>query len=148
MEIKILKIARSEPEQMEIRCHEVNEQIKEIVTFVKSRQGQLTGVIEGKHYEVPITDVYYVESVDDKVFIYGRAKVYETGQKLYELEGILREKYFLRVSKSLILNLMKIKAIKPALNGRYSAILKSEEEVIISRKYVPELKRALKGELF
>lgn len=148
MEIKILRIARSEQEQMEIRCHEVNEQIKEIVTFVKSRQGQLTGVIEGKHYEVPITDVYYVESVDDKVFIYGRAKVYETGQKLYELEGILREKYFLRVSKSLILNLMKIKAIKPALNGRYSAILKSEEEVIISRKYVPELKRALKGELF
>lgn len=148
MEIKILKIARSEPEQMEIRCHEVSEQIKEIVTFVKSRQGQLTGVIEGKHYEVPVTDVYYVESVDDKVFIYGRTKVYETGQKLYELERILREKYFLRVSKSLVLNLMKIKAIKPALNGRYSAILQSGEEVIISRKYVPELKRALKGELF
>lgn len=146
MEIKILRIARSEPEQMEIRCHEVNEQIKEIVTFVKSRQGQLTGVIEGKHYEIPVTDVYYVESVDDKVFIYGRTKVYETGQKLYELEEILREKYFLRVSKSLILNLMKIKAIKPALNGRYSAILQSGEEVIISRKYVPELKRALKGE--
>ena len=148
MEITILKIARSEPEQMEIRCHEVNEKIKEIITFVKSRQGQLTGVIEGKHYEVPVTDVYYVESVDDKVFIYGRTKVYETGQKLYELEGILREKYFLRVSKSLVLNLMKIKAIKPALNGRYSAILQSGEEVIISRKYVPELKKALKGELF
>jgi len=43
---------------------------------------------------------------------------------------------------------MKVKAIKPALNGRYSAVLQSDEEIIISRKYVPELKRALKGEVF
>ena len=136
------------PEEMEIRCHEVTEQVNEIVAFVKSRNGQLTGVIEGKQYEVPVTDVYYVEAVDNSVFIYGPQKVYETRQKLYELEGILREKYFLRVSKSLVLNLMKIKSIKPALNGRYSAILQSGEEIIISRKYVSELKKALKGELF
>lgn len=148
MEIKVLKIARSETEKLEIYCHEVTEQVMEIVTFVKSRQGQLTGVIEGEQYEVPVTDVYYVEAVDNAVFIYGHQKVYETRQKLYELEGILREKYFLRVSKSLILNLMKVKCIKPALNGRYSAILQSDEEIIISRKYVPDLKRALKGELF
>ena len=148
MEIKILKIARTEPEQLEIRCHEVTEQVKEIVTFVKSRQGQLTGVIEGKQYEVPVSDVYYVEAVDNTVFIYGQTQVYKARQKLYELEGILREKYFLRVSKSLILNLMKIKCIKPALNGRYSAILQSGEEIVISRKYVPDLKKALRGELF
>ena len=133
MEIKVLKIAKTEPEEMEIRCHEVTEEVKEIISFVKSRQGQLTGIIEGKQYEIPVTDVYYVEAVDNNVFIYGPSKVYETRQKLYELEGILREKYFLRVSKSLVLNLMKVKAIKPALNGRYSAVLQ---------------KKALKGELF
>lgn len=148
MEIRVLNIAQSEPEKLEIHCHEVTEQVKEIITFVKSRQGQLTGVIEGKQYEIPVTDVYYVETVDDTVFIYGKQTVYETRQKLYELEGILREKYFLRVSKALILNLMKVISIKPALNGRYSAILQSGEEIIISRKYVPELKRALKGEVF
>jgi len=148
MEIKVFKIAGSEPEELHIRCHEVTEEVKEIITFIKSRQGQLTGIIEGKQYEIPVSDVYYVEAVDNNVFIYGPSKVYETRQKLYELEGILREKYFLRVSKSLVLNLMKVTAIKPALNGRYSAVLESGEEIIISRKYVPELKKALKGELF
>lgn len=69
MEIRVLKIARSEPEELEIRCHEVTEQVKEIITFVKSRQGQLTGIIEGKQYEIPVTDVYYVEAVDNNVFI-------------------------------------------------------------------------------
>lgn len=146
MEIRLLKIARNEKEKLEIYCHEVTEEVKEIVTFVKSRQGQLTGVLEGNQYEVPVTDVYYIEAVDDNVFIYGKENVYETRQRLYELEGILREKYFLRVSKSLILNLMKVKSIKPALNGRYSAVLQSGEEVVISRKYVSELKKALKGE--
>lgn len=148
MEIKVLKISKNEPEQLEIRCHEVTEQVKEIVTFVKSRQGQLTGAIEGKQYEIPVTDIYYVEAVDNTVFIYNSTQVYEAKQKLYELEGILKEKYFLRVSKSTILNLMKVKAIKPALNGRYLAILQNEEEIMISRKYVAELKKALKGEIF
>ena len=148
MLIKILKIARSEPEELEIRCHEETEEVKDIITFVKSRQGKLTGSCEGQQHEIPIADVYYVETVDNSVFIYGQNKVYETKQKLYELEGMLREKYFLRVSKSLVLNLMKIKSIKPALNGRYSAILHSGEEVIISRKYVAQLKCALKGEVF
>ena len=93
MLIKILKIARSEPEELEIRCHEETEEVKDIVTFVKSRQGKLKGIFEGQQYEIPVADVYYVETVDNTVFIYGREKVYEAKQKLYELEGILKEKY-------------------------------------------------------
>ena len=148
MLIKILKIAKSEPEELEIRCHEETEEVKDIVMFAKSRQGKLTGIFEGQQYEIPVADVFYVEAVDNAVFIYGKENVYESKQKLYELEGVLREKYFLRVSKSLILNLMKIKAIKPALNGRYTAILENGEDIIISRKYVTDLKCALKGEVF
>ncbi len=145
MEIKIFKITKEQPEQLEIRCHEITEQVREIVTFVKSRQGQLNGMIEGKQYEIPIMDIYYIEAVDSKVFLYSSKKVYETRQKIYELENALKEKYFLRVSKSLLLNLMKVKSIKPAVNGRFTAILQSGEEIMISRKYVPELKAALKG---
>ena len=145
MEIKLLKIAKEQPEQMEIRCHEITEEIKEIVTFVKNRQGKLTGLQEDRRFEVPVPEVCYIEAVDNKVFLYTRKQVYETRQTLYELEELLKEKYFLRVSKSLLLNLMKVHAIKPALNGRFLAVLQSGEEIIISRKYVPELKVALKG---
>lgn len=145
MEIRLLKIGKEQPEQMEIRCHEITEEIKEIVTFVKTRQGRLTGLQEDRQFEVPVSEVCYIEAVDNKVFLYTVKQVYETRQKLYELEELLKEKYFLRVSKSLLLNLMKVRAIKPALNGRFTAVLQSGEEIIISRKYVPELKAALKG---
>lgn len=140
------KIERSEPERVEIFCHALSDEVREIVAFVKSRRGQLTGTLDDRQYEVPVTDIFYIESVDNKVFLYTKDKVYETKQKIYEFESMLQEKYFLRVSKSMLLNLMKVEAIKPALNGRFSAVLRSGEQVIITRKYVPALKRALKGD--
>lgn len=143
---KITKTDKTQPEIVEIHCYKISEEVKEIVAFVKSRQGQLTGLIDNKQFEIPVGDIFYIEAVDNKTFIYTQSKVFETRQKLYELEAVLREKRFLRISKSTLINLMKIKAIKPALNGRFTALLYSGEETVISRKYVPELKKALKGE--
>jgi DNA-binding LytR/AlgR family response regulator len=40
--------------------------------------------------------VYYIESVDNKTFLYLKDKVYESKQKLYELEEILAAGDFLR----------------------------------------------------
>lgn len=143
---KITKIEKSQPEIVEIHCHKISDEVKEIVAFVKSRQGQLTGTIDDRRFEIPVSDIFYIESVDNKSFLYTQEKVYETKHKIYELEEILRKKRFIRISKSTLLNLMKISSIKPALNGRFTAVLYSGEETIISRKYVPELKKALKGE--
>lgn len=146
MQTKITRIERDKPEILEIRCHEISDEVREIVAFVKSRQGQLTGTADDRMYEIAVSDIFYIESVDNKTFIYCKNREYETKQKLYELEEILREKHFLRVSKSVLLNLMKVSSIKPALNSRFTAVLFSGEQVVISRKYVPELKKALKGE--
>ena len=146
MQTKITRIERDIPEILEIRCHEISDEVREIVAFVKSRQGQLTGTADDRMYEIAVSDIFYIESVDNKTFIYCKNREYETKQKLYELEEMLREKHFLRVSKPVLLNLMKVSSIKPALNSRFTAVLFSGEQVIISRKYVPELKKALKGE--
>ena len=146
MQTRITKIDRDKPELLEIHCHKISDEVREIIAFVKSRQGQLTGTADDRQYEIAVSDVFYIESVDNKTFIYTKNKVYETRQKLYELEEILKEKRFLRVSKSTLLNLMKVSAIKPALNSRFTAELFSGEQVVITRKYVPELKKALKGD--
>ena len=92
-----------------------------------------------------VVDLFYAESVDDRLFLYTAADSYEIRMKLYELEEMLRNQSFLRVSKSMIVNLMKITSVRPALNGRFLAVLKNGEEIIISRKYVPSRKNILKG---
>ncbi len=146
MQTKITKIDPDKPELLEIHCHSVSDEVREIVAFVKSRQGQLTATADERQYEIAITDIFYIESVDNKTFIYTKGKVYESRQRLYELEEVLKNNRFLRVSKSTVLNLMKVSAIKPALNSRFTAVLFSGEQIVISRKYVPALKKALKGE--
>ena len=145
MKLETRKIPESEPETVEIRYHWITDEIQEIVSFVKSRQGQLNAVRDGKRYEVPVVDLFYAESVDERLFLYTAADSYEIRMKLYELEDLLKNKSFIRVSRSMIVNLMKITSVRPALNGRFSAILKNGEEIIISRKYVPALKQILKG---
>ena len=145
MDVAIEKIGTGDIEQVLIRCRSVTEEVREIEAFVKSRQGRLSGVQDEKQYEVAVSEVYYIESVDGKTFLYTKEQVYETTYRIYELESLLKSKAFLRISKSMLLNLMKIRAIRPALNGRFSAVLQTGEEVIISRSYVKDLKSALKG---
>ena len=145
MKLEIRKIPENEPEMVEIRYHWITDEIQEIVSFVKSRQGQLSATRDGQRFEVPVMDLFYAESVDERVFLYTASDSYEIRMKLYELEDLLKNKRFLRISKSMLVNLMKISSVRPALNGRFSAILKNDEEVIISRKYVPALKQVLKG---
>lgn len=146
MDVRIEQIGNKSEELVLIRCTAVTEEVREIETFVKSRQGCLTGVAEQKRYEIAVTDVCYVESVDGKTFLYTKDRVYETACRIYELEELLRPKHFLRISKPMLVNLMKIQSIQPAFNGRFLAVLNSGEKIIISRNYVKALKAALKGE--
>lgn len=145
MEIKVTQIPMEKPERVLIECHEMTAEVGEIIHFVKSRSGTLTGGLNERQYEIHVTDIFYIESVDNRTYIYTVKNVYDTRQKLYEIEEILADKAFLRISKSVVVNLMKIKALKPAMNGRFSAVLSNGEEVIISRKYVPSLKEKIRG---
>ena len=146
MDVKIKQISAGEQEQVLICCREVTEEVREIAAFIRSRQGTLSGVQGEKQYEIPVSELYYIESVDGRTFLYTKTQVYETSYRVYELESLLRAMHFLRVSKSMLLNLMKIRSIQSALNGRFAAVLLSGEEVIISRNYVKGLKAALRGE--
>lgn len=146
LDVKISKISESERELVDIRCYEETDSVREIADFVRSRQGQLSGMLEGRQYAIAVSEIMYIESVDNRTFIYTDSKVYESKQRIYELEDILKPKHFLRISKASLVNLMKIASVKPALGGRFSAVLSNGEEIIISRKYVADLKKTLKGE--
>ena len=145
MNVRVEQIGKDGEEVVLIRCREVTDEVREIERFVKARQGSISGVSEEKRYEIAVTDVCYIESVDGKTFLYTSESVYETSYRIYELEEMLRPKHFLRISKPMLVNLMKIRSIQPAFNGRFTAVLASGEKVIISRNYVKALKEALKG---
>lgn len=67
----------------------------------------------------------------------------EVKLRLYELETFLSEKDFIRISKSQIVNINKIKALKPELNRTILATMCNGEQLYISRKYVKAIRNVL-----
>lgn len=103
----------------------------------------LLGKIEDTFYKVNIKDIYYMESLDRKVFLYTDKKSYELNEKLYVLEEMLEEEGFVRISKSMLLNVNKIYSFVPTFSGNLEACLYNKEKVVISRRYVSNLKKQL-----
>ncbi len=143
MKISIETIKHNEEEEIIIRCYEVNDEMLELMKKLKSKSNILIGYEDDSIYQLNLSNVYYFESVDNKVFIYCRDKLYESKQKLYELEQICDHRRFFRASKSIIINITKISCIKPSLSGRFEAIMDNGERLLVSRQYVPILKSKL-----
>ena len=145
MKVTVDIIDKAKEEQVQIQCYALSRDVTEIADFIKAKDASLLGYENAQIYQICLNDIFYVESVDNRVFSYLEKSVYELKYKLYEFESLYKGRQFFRCSKSVIVNLMKVECIKPALNGRFVAKLMNGEEVIISRQYVPALKRCLTG---
>ena len=143
MNVIVRTVDGKEKEQVIIECFEVTEEVERIRLFAEGSGQTLSGSIDGWLYSVNIGDIFYFEAVDERIFAYCESKVFEVKGRLYEIERKLSESSFLRCSKSTVINLMKIESVSPALNGRFTAHMKNGERVIISRQYVPALKKAV-----
>lgn len=143
MKIIIEDIGPEEEEAVIIRCREVDESILQLVNGLKLKKEKLAVRQGEKILQIEPGDVYYFEAVDNRVFLYSEKDVYETRMKLYELERRFAGTDFFRVSKSVILNLARVKNFSPGFNGRFEALMQNGERVGISRQYVPLLKSKL-----
>lgn len=143
MKLVIEKIGLTLEEEIILRCHEVTEEVKKIIKSINFNASTLVGQIDDKVFSIDYNDIYYIESIDNKTFVYSKENIYECKLRLYELEEELPKSLFFRCSKSMILNCTKIKYVKSSVNSRFDAKLKNDETVIISRQYVPSLKKML-----
>jgi DNA-binding LytR/AlgR family response regulator len=143
MKISIEEISKELGEEILIRCHEVDDEVYEIVNKLKTEDLILLGYQNDRVHRIKLSDIYYFEAVDGKVFSYCKDNVFEVKQKLYEIEELCKEKNCFRASKSAILNIAKISSIYPSISGRFEAVLDNGERAVVSRQYVPVLKNKL-----
>lgn len=143
IKISVELIEYTEEEEILIRCHQADEEIHALVNKIKTETHVILGYYEDKISRIKVSDIYYFEAVDGKVFAYCKDNIHEVKQKLYELEELCKGKHCFRASKSTILNVAKISSIHPSISGRFQALLDNGEKVVISRQYVPMLKHIL-----
>ncbi|MBQ5769198.1 MAG: LytTR family transcriptional regulator, partial [Clostridiales bacterium] len=71
---------------------------------------------------------------------------YVVQKKLYELETELGEANFIRISKSEIVNIHKIKSLDLSITGTIRLVMKTGYETYVSRRNVSKIKEKLTKE--
>jgi len=142
MKVKVRQVSLYEDEEALISAVELTDDIKSAIDILENNSRVVPVISDSKTIMLKTDAIYYVESVDKRTYVYTKENCYETRYRLYELEDILSF-YFLRVSKAMIINIRKIRAVKAELNGRMRADLLNGEQITISRAYVKELKGKL-----
>ena len=143
MKITIQDIAPGEEEEIIVRCRDLDDALLRMIRELKMRRGKFTVTENDKIRQIDADDIYYFEAVDNKVFLYLEQDVFEVRYKLYEIEKKYADTDFFLASKSVIINLARVKQFAPDFGGRFEAQMMNGERLKISRQYVPALKKRL-----
>lgn len=144
MKLSMEKIDRGEDEVI-IRYREKNERIEAIAAMVQGTEPKLWGTAEGAQFLLKPEEILYLESVDGNTFAYLEKRVCRVLMSLGELAACFAGRGFFRCSKSMVLNIYKIRYLKSEPGSRIRATMENGEEVMISRKYAKRLRQILKG---
>ncbi len=146
MILKLIEDKLIERTKVTIECKEKDEKVNTLIEFVDRLdeiENHLMATCDGKLYSLRPNEILYIEAVDRKTFCYTMDNVYELRLKLYEIE----EKYglldYMRISKACIVNLKRIKSLKPDFGGKILATMDNDEMIYISRQYAPLLKQKI-----
>ncbi len=124
-----------------IEYPEQSSQLTRIIQKIKSEEKALLGSENGREYRVLMPDIFYIESVDKRTFIYTKDMVFRSEKRLYQLENELSEYDFVKVSRNCLVNINELIHIRALVNSRLEAELSNGEKIIVSRTYIPEIKR-------
>lgn len=120
---------------------------------VKKLQEMLTEVIRMEHrlvfykgdmeYYLPLDQILFYETEGSVVYAHTKNDVFSTRYRLYELEEILPG-FFMRVSKSTILNVRHVYAITRSISASCLVQLQdTHKQVYVSRYYYKPLRERL-----
>lgn len=124
--------------------HESLEELCHVIAEETYKRKTLHVTAGEEIYKINCKHVCYIESLNDKVWVHTNQRKFEHKKRLYELEQKLPEE-FVRISKSVILNLEQVEHYSPQMNGVMRAVLKNGNAVYISRKYLKTLRDRIGG---
>lgn len=145
MKLRIEQDASFKELEVSLKYSDKNKLVERILTFLESVDKQISCYEDGVEHLVNLSDIYYIESVDKKTFVYLADDIYQTDLRLYQLLHDLKNDGFVQISKSCLLNINVLESIRPLFNSRMEATLLNGEKVIVNRRYLQAVKEALRG---
>jgi len=141
------EVEDSEPDKINIvfQISDVDKIKEKIQFFHNSSVMMLMGETYRGKVKIPVSEIRYIESFGNEI----TADVSKTKillpDKLYELSERLEPFGFIRISKSVIVNITKIEAIRSTLNGKLLLTLDETTVLEVNRSYKKAFKEYLEG---
>lgn len=121
--------------------------LKEVHEIAQMMLHQQEHIMIGKRndrmYPISTNDIVYIEGYRKEAYMHTEKASYEINYRLYEAEALLKDEMFIRINKSTIVNISKIKSIMPALNACYSLEMVNGILLECSRQYWKTFKQKL-----
>lgn len=144
MKYTIQQIAEGEDEViLKYRC--MTPGVQRIFDFLNGEQRKLVGLREGEQVVLERQQILYIESVDGKTFAYTKEDVLRLDYTLNRLSQLLNDINFFRCSKSMIINIDRVKTLRSLSSNRIDATMCNGEHIMISRTYAADFRKRLKG---
>ena len=128
-------------EHVDIYYANMRPAIRQIIDTVNSERPSLQGrpadedLDDGEEILLDPREIYYLDHIDRKLFAYTKNGVFRLMNTLAACEDMLWNYGFVRVSKSNLINIYKIKQLKPDLNMKVYASFDNGERICINRSY-------------
>lgn len=145
MKYTIEHITQGENEVI-LRCANPSPEMEQLIRFLELQNRRLIGSRAGSRTVLEPSEILYLESVEGRTFAYTENDVLQLEYSLSQLEQLLGTVNFFRCSKSVIINIDKVRELKSRANNRIDATMCNGEHIMISRTYASDFRRRLKGE--
>ena len=145
MQIKTNINERYRETELHVCKNILDDEVKKIVSELHAMYDPvLNGTDElGNRCVITPGDVVTFFAEKQKVYALDASKKYSIPQTLQELEKKLESYGFVRISKSEIVNMRRIKSLDMSVTGTIRVIMKNGYETYTSRRNVARLKEAL-----
>ena len=118
----------------------IDEDTKVILKYLNQFSKTVTANRDGITYKISLNRVFYIDCVDNRTYLYLENDVYETNLKLYQLQEELNYTPFIRIGKSIIVNIEFLESVRPLLNGKLELLLLNKEKLVVNRRYVNDFR--------
>lgn len=146
MKIRIEVDSKISEDEVVIRCSELSDNVKNIQSRLIDMLSEKTHIEFFKdevEYYLSLEEILFFETDVNRICAHTIHNIYNVKYKLYELEELL-PRYFIRVSKSTILNVNHIHSITTSLSSsRKVEFQNTHKQVYVSRYYYKLLKNKL-----
>ena len=129
-----------------IEYPEWNDSVESLVRKIGRMDISFVGKTEDGSGSIGISDVYYIENVERKLFIYTEGDVYRFDGSMSDIESRIEDTALVRISRTCIMNTDHLKEIRQIRNSHLEAVMDNDEKLIVSRKYLPDIKRIFRNE--